>query len=151
MDKWILDLIFAFDGKGIILYVLITCVIACVLACFIGLERQLRGEAAGVRTHALLAIGCSLLMTISVYAIRIVDANLSFVPGELSISYDTSRIASGVVTGIGFLGGGVILKDRLNVRGLSTASTLWICAAIGLAVRASSWKRSWRPPLRWSR
>ena len=136
MDRWILSLVFEFEGKGIILYVLITCFIAAFLAFLIGLERQLRGEAAGVRTHALLAIGCSLLMTISIWAIRVVDGTFNFAQGfvsDASVSYDTSRIAAAVVTGIGFLGGGVIIKDKFSVRGLSTASTLWICAAIGLA------------------
>ena len=133
MDKWILSLAFSGEGIGIVWYVLITGAIAGVLSFFIGLERQLRGEVAGVRTHALLAIGCSLLMTISFYAIHLVDKNAFFADDEIGISYDASRIAAGVVTGIGFLGGGVIIKDRLSVRGLSTASTLWICAAIGLA------------------
>lgn len=61
MDQWLLELVYAYHGYGIILYVLITSLIAALLSFFIGLERQLRGEAAGVRTHALLAAGSSSL------------------------------------------------------------------------------------------
>ena len=138
MDNWILRLIYDYHGNGILLYVLITMTAAGALSACIGLERQLKGEAAGVRTHALLAIGSSLLMTISVWAIRIADGFLDLVMGTVNVdlNYDTSRIAAGVVTGIGFLGGGVIIRDKFSVRGLATASTLWICTAIGLACGA---------------
>lgn len=141
MDKALLRLVYEFHGYGILLYILITTLIAGVLCFLIGLERQLRGEAAGIRTHALLAIGCSLLMTISIWAIRIADGSIEIAGGAMreidtSLNYDTSRIAAAVVTGIGFLGGGVIIKDKFDVKGLATAGTLWICAAIGLCCGA---------------
>ena len=139
MDKWILDLIFKFSGYGIAIYVIITTIIAAFLSFLIGLERHLKGEPAGISTHILLAIGCSLLMTISIWAISVADGSIDFVNGTLSnngLNYDAARIAAGVVTGLGFLGGGVIIKDKATVKGLSTASTLWICAAIGLACGA---------------
>lgn len=66
-------------------------------------------------------------MAISIWAIHLADP---------SSSYDVTRIAAGTVTGVGFLGTGVIIKDKFTVKGLSTAATLWICAAIGLAVGA---------------
>ncbi len=138
MDRWLLRLVYDFHGYGILLYVLITTLIAAMLSFTIGLERQLRGEQAGVRTHALLAVGSSLLMTISIWGIRIADGSLDIAMGTIdtTLNYDTSRIAAGVITGIGFLGGGVIIRDKLSVKGLSTASTLWLCTALGLACGA---------------
>lgn len=138
MDKWLLHLIREYQGDGIILYVFLTASIAAVLSFFIGLERQLRGEAAGVRTHSLMALGSSLLMTLSIWAIRMADGSIDIVSGTMSsdLNYDTSRIAAAVITGIGFLGGGVIVRDKFSVKGLATASTLWICTAIGLACGA---------------
>ncbi|MBO4413568.1 MAG: MgtC/SapB family protein [Clostridia bacterium] len=135
LDKSILRLVFAFEGRGILLYVLLTGLIAGILASVIGLERQLQGEAAGIRTHALLAVGSSLLMTVSIWAIRMADGTIDIVHQTVSagLNYDTSRIAAAVVTGIGFLGGGVIVKGKFTVRGLATASTLWISTALGLA------------------
>lgn len=126
VDRSIIELTDKFDGWGMVLYVIITLVIAGLLAAFLGIERYRMGENAGLRAHAFLSIGCSLLMAISIWAMK----NAS------SSSYDISRIAAGAVTGVGFLGAGVIIKDRFTVKGLSTSSTLWICAAIGLAVGA---------------
>ena len=138
IERWLLHLIYEYHGYGILLYVLITNSLAGVLSFCIGLERQLRGEPAGVRTHAILAMGSSLLMTISIWAIRMADGSIDIVMGTVNadLNYDTSRIAAGVVTSIGFLGGGVILREKFTVRGLSTAATLWICTAIGLACGA---------------
>ena len=138
IERWLLHLIYEYHGYGILLYVLITNLLAGVLSFCIGLERQLRGEPAGVRTHAILAIGSSLLMTISIWAIRMADGTIDIVMGTVNadLNYDASRIAAGVVTSIGFLGSGVILREKFTVRGLSTASTLWICTAIGLACGA---------------
>ncbi len=140
LDRWLLGLISEYNGYGILLYVFLTSVFAGFLSFLIGLERQLMGEAAGIRTHALISIGSSLLMTISIWAIRIADGSIDIGQGSISVSadlnYDTSRIAAGVVTGLGFLGGGVIIHDKFTVKGLATAGTLWICAAIGLACGA---------------
>ena len=128
LDKWLIDLANSWDGFGMLLYVVITLSISAVLSALIGLERYRKGENAGMRTHALLAVGCSFLMTISLWAI--------IVPETGRTSYDLSRIAAATVSGVGFLGAGVIIKDKFTVKGLSTATTLWICAAIGLAVGA---------------
>ena len=127
IDRKILELTEMFDGFGMVIYVIIVLVISGILSALIGLERYRRGENAGMRTHALLAIGCSFLMIISLWAIRMPNPNLT---------YDISRIAAGAITGIGFLGAGVIIKDKFTVKGLSTATTLWICAAIGIATGA---------------
>ena len=127
IDKWIIGLTDKFDGWGMVLYVLITVTLSAVLSALIGLERYRRGKSAGMRTHALLSVGCSFLMTISIWAIN---------KPNPEVNYDISRIAAGAVAGIGFLGAGVITKDKFTVKGLSTATTLWVCAAVGLAVGA---------------
>lgn len=135
-DRAISDLVYKFNGYGMLLYVIITTTIAAVLACLLGLERQLRGKTITIKTHVLLAVGCSLLMTVSIWAIGLADGSMDSASGVASastLSYDTSRIAASVVSGIGFLGAGAIMKDKFSVHGLSTAAMLWVCAAVGLA------------------
>ncbi len=122
MDQWIISLIDGYNGYGMALFVLITTVCSAFLSCLFGIEREIVGQSAGLRTHVLVSVGCSLLMTISIYAIR-----------SSGLSYDASRIAAGVVSGIGFLCAGAIIKIGISVKGLTTAATLWICSAIGLA------------------
>ena len=124
VDRLFVQLPSAFNGFGMVIYVAIVLILSGSLSAIIGLERYRKGENAGMRTHALLSIGCSMLMIISIWAIGAAVTNPD---------YDISRIAAGAVTGIGFLGAGVIIKDKFTVKGLSTATTLWICAAIGLA------------------
>lgn len=89
-------------------------------AMVIGYEREHRSKGAGIRTHVLVALGSALFMIISQYAF-----------GEAS-RFDASRVAAGVVTGIGFLGGGIIMKNK-HVTGLTTAAGLWVTSAIGMA------------------
>ena len=84
IERWLLHLIYEYHGYGILLYVLITNSLAGVLSFCIGLERQLRGEPAGVRTHAILAMGSSLLMTISIWAIRMADGSIDIVMGTVN-------------------------------------------------------------------
>ncbi|MGX5724922.1 MgtC/SapB family protein [Metapseudomonas otitidis] len=91
---------------------------ALVLGALIGAERQLRQRLTGLRTNALVSTGACLFVLMS-----------QGVPG---MAGDASRIAAYVISGIGFLGGGVIMRDGLNVRGLNTAATLWCTAAIGV-------------------
>ena len=131
IDKWYLSLVAseALGGWGIVIYVLLALFISAILSFLIGLERYRKGENAGMRTHALLAVGCAFLMTISLFALEFFEL------GE-NEKYDISRIAAGTITGIGFLGAGVIIKDKFTVKGLSTATTLWICSGIGLATGA---------------
>lgn len=92
--------------------------VALVLGALIGAERQLRQRLTGLRTNALVSTGACLFVLMT-----------QCVPG---MANDASRIAAYVVSGIGFLGGGVIMRDGLNVRGLNTAATLWCTAAIGV-------------------
>jgi len=92
----------------------------------IGLERQVHGRPAGFRTHLLVCVASVLLMTVS--------QSLGGGPGGEALRFDPGRLAAGAITGIGFLGAGVVLKAGLSVHGLTTAACLWIVSAIGLAV-----------------
>jgi putative Mg2+ transporter-C (MgtC) family protein len=102
---------------------------AAVLASVIGLERRLRYKSAGLRTHTVVGLGAALLMIVSQHGFREVIR-----PGWISL--DPSRVAAQVVSGIGFLGAGLIFVRRDSVRGLTTAAGIWLCAAIGLACGA---------------
>ena len=100
--------------------------LALVFGGLIGLEREAYGRPAGFRTHILVSVGSALVMIISVYGL----AGIRF--AHTRPSYDAARIAAQVVSGIGFLGAGTIMKVR--ARGLTTAASLWVVAGIGLAV-----------------
>ena len=93
----------------------------------IGLERSFRGRAAGFRTHALVCLASGLLMLVTVY-----EHQWFVAQGGSRVVVDPTRMAQGIMTGIGFLGAGVIFKEGLTVRGLTTAASIWITAAIGV-------------------
>jgi putative Mg2+ transporter-C (MgtC) family protein len=93
----------------------------------IGLERSYHGRPAGFRTHTLVCMSSSLLMLVTIYQGRW----FAEVAPE-TVRIDPTRMAQGVMTGIGFLGAGVIMKEGLSVRGLTTAASIWITAAIGI-------------------
>ncbi|MGY1489367.1 MgtC/SapB family protein [Methylobacillus pratensis] len=93
----------------------------------IGLERSFHGRPAGFRTHTLVCLSSSLLMLLTLYQWQLLPG----VP-EDTIKADPSRMAQGIMTGIGFLGAGVIFKEGFTVRGLTTAASIWITAAIGI-------------------
>ncbi len=105
--------------------------LATFLASFIGIEREIHGKVAGFRTHALVSLGSALIMLISI---------------DLSAAYrgvtevDPSRIAAQVVSGIGFLGAGAIIRFRTGITGLTTAASLWVAAGVGLACGAGFFK-----------
>ena len=99
-----------------------------VLCSLIGFERQFRQKAAGYRTHVLVGIGTCAFTLVSAYGFAgVLDSD---------IRLDPSRIAAQIVSGIGFLGAGVIFKGRNMVRGLTTAATIWVTAAVGMACGA---------------
>ena len=98
--------------------------VAALLGGFIGLEREWRGHEAGFRTNMLIAMGACLFTIISIGGFPLLG----------STARDTSRVAAGIVTGIGFLGGGAILQSRKSVKGMTTAATVWLVAAIGMTV-----------------
>ena len=103
--------------------------IAALLGGMIGLEREYRETAAGLRTHFLVALGSALFMIISVYGFEGVLTNSQ-------MRLDVSRIAAQVVSGIGFLGAGTIIFQKNAVHGLTTAAGVWVTAAIGLTCGA---------------
>ena len=100
-------------------------ILAVILSGLIGLEREIHGREAGLRTHILVGIGASLIMLTSIYIAS---------QYAMSNSADPGRVAAGVVAGIGFIGAGTIIRSRASIRGLTTAASLWATAGIGLAI-----------------
>lgn len=107
---------------------LVRLILAAVCGALIGLEREIRGREAGFRTNLLVCLGCAIIMIVSLQVGHIAWPGI---PGR-SIVVDPARIAYGTMAGIGFLGGGAILKHSGEVRGLTTAAGIWCVAAIGL-------------------
>lgn len=103
-------------------------VLATGLGGMIGLERETHNRPAGLRTHILVCLGSTLVMLVSMYGL------IGMYEGISDPRFDAGRIAAQVVSGIGFLGAGTILREGNTVRGLTTAASLWIVAGIGLAV-----------------
>ena len=95
----------------------------------IGLERSYHGRPAGFRTHSLVCLSTSLLMLVTVYETRWFP---EVTQGRITL--DPTRMAQGIMTGIGFLGAGTIMREGLSVRGLTTAASIWITAAIGILI-----------------
>ena len=95
----------------------------------IGLERSYNGRPAGFRTHSLVCMSSSLLMLLTVYQWQL----LANVPQD-TLRVDPTRMAQGIMTGIGFLGAGVIMKENYAIRGLTTAASIWITASIGILI-----------------
>lgn len=106
--------------------------LASLLGAIIGLEREVHGRPAGFRTHLLVSLGSCLFVIVSIDFYRIYG-NFS---GTGPVGVDPGRVAAQVVTGIGFLGAGAIIRERASIRGLTTAACLWVAAAIGLACGA---------------
>ncbi len=101
-------------------------IVAAILGAVVGLEREFHDHPAGMRTHLLVAVGAAAFTILSIEAFA--------APGA-----DPARIAAQIVTGIGFLGAGAILKDRGSIKGLTTAASLWAVAAVGMAAGAAAW------------
>jgi putative Mg2+ transporter-C (MgtC) family protein len=107
--------------------------LAAALAGAVGLERELREQEAGLRTHMLVGLGACLFVLTGTYGWSDLDFG-----NAVGINMDPSRVTAYVVTGIGFLGAGAIIKHGVNVRGLTTAASLWVVAAVG-ASSAAGW------------
>ena len=105
--------------------------LAVLCGALVGIDRELRRKPAGVRTHALVALGCATCMLFGI----------SLVPGPLA-GDAASRVAQGILAGIGFIGGGVILRDtdKGKIEGLTTAALIWVVAAVGLCAGAGMWR-----------
>lgn len=99
----------------------------------IGLEREIRQKHAGLRTHALVGLGAALIIEVSAYGFDPV-----LLPGKVVL--DPSRVAAQVVSGIGFIGAGLIFVRQDLVHGLTTAASIWVAAAVGLAAGAGLWQ-----------
>ncbi|CAN5676378.1 MgtC/SapB family protein [soil metagenome] len=127
-DGWNLGLSLALLGRLLL---------AAFLGGVIGLERELSGKPAGLRTNLLICVGAALLMELSIGIAAL--ANAENVRHGTSFRADPARIAAQIVSGIGFLGAGTILQARGNIVGLTTAATIWVVAAIGMAVGAQAY------------
>jgi putative Mg2+ transporter-C (MgtC) family protein len=114
------------------IHLLLRLLLAALCGAALGYERERHGRSAGLRTNLLVCVGAALMMVVSKY--------FYYKPGEVAatipVALDPARIAAQIVSGIGFLGAGVILKDRGGVRGLTTAATLWFNAGVGMACGA---------------
>ncbi len=108
--------------------IIIRLLLGAVVGGIIGFERSAHGRAAGFRTHLLVCVAGVLIMTVSEYYHYLSQWDPSYV------RVDPARLAAGAITGVGFLGAGVIVKSGLNVQGLTTAACLWIVSAIGLSI-----------------
>ena len=107
--------------------------LACFCGSIIGLERSRRQKDAGIRTHMIVALGSALIMIVSKYGFM----DIMHIEG---IRADASRIASNVVTGVGFLGAGVIFVRDVSIKGLTTAAGIWTTAGVGLAIGAGEYE-----------
>lgn len=103
--------------------------VAAVVGALVGLEREIHGHPAGMRTHLLVALGSALFTVLSAHG---------FGAGGPGAPVDPTRIAAQIVTGIGFLGAGAIVKEGATIKGLTTAASLWATAALGMAAGAGA-------------
>lgn len=124
MIQWFEELFSAYPFIDYLLRILL----ALVLGFSIGFERKSRAKEAGIRTHAIVAVGAALYMIISKYGFADVG------------DFDASRVASQIVAGVGFLGAGMIMHQRQAIHGLTTAAGIWATAAIGMAAAAGMWQ-----------
>jgi len=112
--------------------IIIRIVLALFIGAIIGFERERHGRAAGLRTHMLVCTGSALIAMTSIY--------LAENYGSISQNCDPARVAAGIITGIGFLGAGTIIRSKTSVLGLTTAASLWAVSGLGLAVGIGFYK-----------
>jgi putative Mg2+ transporter-C (MgtC) family protein len=111
------------------LAILLKILLAALAGGIVGIEREKHGRPAGLRTHLLVSVGSCLMMIVSeAFYLKYGD-----LPGTSVVRLDPSRAAAQIITGIGFLGAGVIIKEGFSVRGLTTAACLWLVAGVGMA------------------
>jgi putative Mg2+ transporter-C (MgtC) family protein len=112
--------------------ILFRLVLAAILGALVGFEREVHGRPAGIRTYLILCLGSALIMVLSQY---LSYGMVEKLPAD-ALRVDPGRIAAQAITGIGFLGAGVILRYKDTIRGLTTAACVWVVCAIGLAIGA---------------
>ncbi len=105
-------------------------VIAFILGSLFGLERERRHKPAGLRTHTLVCLGAALFTLSGTYGFS--------VPGSDALirNYDPARVAAQIVSGVGFIGGGIIFKEQDHIRGITTAASIWLTAGLGMGIAA---------------
>lgn len=116
-------------GSGLMISnreVILRIVLSTIIGGLIGMEREANNRPAGLRTHVLVSIGSTLIMLISMYGFYDLESGMR--------TGDPARLAAQVVSGIGFLGAGTIIRTGSHIKGLTTAASLWVCAGIGLAI-----------------
>ncbi|MBU2873006.1 MgtC/SapB family protein [Marinobacter salexigens] len=116
-----------FDTEIPVLDMFIRLLAAAGLALVLGLEREFRGKAAGLRSHMLVSLGASAFIIMGMHIL------FATAEGDPSASIDPTRIVEGVIGGIGFLGAGSIIQSRGNIQGITTGASIWMAGAIGVA------------------
>jgi len=99
--------------------------LACIFGGIVGYQRERNGSPAGFRTHILVSLGASLIMILSMYGFT----------DFITVNKDPARLAAQVISGIGFLGAGTILRDKTSIKGLTTADSLWVCCSYWIGCR----------------
>ncbi|MFA5235269.1 MAG: MgtC/SapB family protein [Bacilli bacterium] len=122
IDQYLIDWLNGLGAFGNILLIILSLFLAAIFSGAIGYEREYHGHSAGLRTHILVGVGSALIMIISIYGF-----------GSTYPNRDPARLAAQVVSGIGFIGAGTIIQTGTDIKGLTTATTLWLTMAIGLA------------------
>jgi len=117
-------------SEGVFAEIALRLLVAVLFGALVGLERSYRGRPAGFRTHTLVCLASTALMLVTVYESQWFHEPLT----SARVTIDPTRMAQGIMTGIGFLGAGVIMREGLSVRGLTTAASIWITAAVGILV-----------------
>lgn len=112
------------------LELVIRLVIAFVVGSLFGLEREKRHKPAGLRTHALVCLGAALFTVISIHGFPVTGS------GNVVRNIDPARVAAQIVSGVGFIGGGIIFKEHDHIRGITTAASIWLTAGLGMGVGA---------------
>jgi putative Mg2+ transporter-C (MgtC) family protein len=115
--------------ETVFLEITLRLLVALGIGALIGMERTYQGRPAGFRTHALVCLASAVLMLVTVFESQWFTAT-----GQSRVQIDPTRMSQGIMTGIGFLGAGAIIKEGLTIRGLTTAASIWITAAIGILV-----------------
>ncbi len=126
---------FIFDHD---LHLLLRMLAACICGFAIGFERKNRAKDAGIRTHCIVAVASAMMMIVSKYGFNDMIESIGFLNADVRL--DPSRMAQGIVTGVGFLGSGLIFHRRGSIQGLTTAAGIWATSGIGMALGAGMYR-----------